>query len=268
MNKPYIRSLNRNQYKLLAAIYSFRFSTRSLLSEYCEVPNNTSFYTRLQILLKHEYIASHYDKSYKLAGREAEYYLLPKGLRALREAGQLEATDQMITALYKDKSVGQDFIKHHTLLMRIRNQLVSAHDDIQVFTARDIQPLDYFPRPRPDLFISIKTKDSVARSFVEYIPASVPASKLRKRLEHLSLYYEDDTWDETGTPFPNMIFIAENKLVEASIRKLIGRENYRSSTDIVYYISNLSAVLNMKRDNAEVWEDARDTDEVVALSSM
>lgn len=111
MNKPYVRSLNTNQYKLLSAIYSFRFSTRSLLSEYCGVPNNTSFYSRLQILRKHGYIAAHYSKNYKLAGQEAEYYMLPKGLRALRDAGHLDVSEAMLAAVYKDKSVGQDFIK-------------------------------------------------------------------------------------------------------------------------------------------------------------
>lgn len=268
MNKPYVRSLNANQYKLLTAIYSFRFSTRSLLSEYCGVPNNTSFYSRLQILQKHGYIASHYDKDYKLAGREAEFYLLPKGLRALRDAELLDVPEAMITALYKDKTVGQDFIKQQVLLMRIRNKLVDTHENLQIFTARDIQALDYFPKPRPDLFLSMKNGDTVARFFLEYVPAGVVNSKLRKRLEYLTRYYEQDDWGETDTPFPNVLFVAETGLVEAGLRRLIGRERYRSETDIAYCTATQKAIFDMTPTHHDVWTDPADTNNPLSLPDL
>ena len=263
MSKPYVRSLNDNQYKLLVAIYSFRFSTRSLLSQYVEVPNNTSFYSRLRILQKHGYIAAHYDKDYKLAGREAEFYMLPKGLRALRDKELLDVSDAMLSALYKDKSVGQDFIKQHVLLLRIRNILVSTYEDLQVFTARDTQTLDYFPMPRPDLFLSMKNGDTVTRFFVEYVPASTINSKLRKRLEYLTRYCEEDSWSDTGTPFPSVLFIAETGLVEAGLRRLIGREQYRSDTEITYYTTTQKALQYMDGE-ALIWTALGD-DEPISL---
>ena len=268
MNKPYVRSLNNNQYKLLTAIYSFRFSTRSLLSEYCGVPNNTSFYSRLQILQKHEYIAAHYDKAYRLAGREAEFYLLPKGLRALRDAELFDVSDTMQKALHKDKTVGKDFIEHQVQLMRIRNKLVSTQENLKVFTARDRQALDYFPKPRPDLFLSMKRGQDVMRCFLEYVPASTVSGKLRKRLEYLTNYYEEESWDETGTSFPNVLFVAETGLVEANLRKLISRERYRSDADITYYTTTMRAVLDMQLDDSAVWTEPADKDEQLALVDM
>lgn len=264
MNKPYVRSLNSNQYKLLGAIYSFRFSTRSLLSEYSGVPNNTSFYSRLQILQKHDYIAAHYGKDYRLAGREAEFYLLPKGLRALRDAKLLEVSDAMMTALYKDKNVGQDFIKQQVYLMRLRNKLVSMHENLQVFTARDIQALDYFPEPRPDLFLSMKEGGTVIRCFLEYIPADMASSKLRKRLEYLVQYYEEDSWSDTGTPFPVILFVAETGFAGANLRKLLSRERYE---ELPVYISTASALEHMTNE-AAIWTSIVDADEPVALSSL
>jgi hypothetical protein len=265
MNKAYVRSLNNSQYKLLTTIYSFRFSTRSLLSEYCGVPNNTSFYSRLQILQKHEYIATHYDKAYRLAGREAEFYLLPKGLRALHDAGFLEVSDTMQKALYKDKTVGRDFIGHQVQLMRIRNKLVSTHEDLQIFTVRDIQALDYFPKPRPDLFLSVKKGENVIRCFLEYVPAGTVNSKLRKRLEYLTRYYEEDDWSDTDTPFPAVLFVAETKLAEVSLRKLIARERYHSGTDVTYYTATQKSIFEMSADNSAVWIEAADANNLSSL---
>ncbi len=268
MNKPYVRSLNTNQYQLLLAVYSFRFSTRSLLSVYLGVPNNTSFYSRLQILQKHDYVATHYDKSYKLAGREAEFYLLPKGLRALRDASLLEVSDPMLTALYKDKTVGSDFLTQQVLLLRIRNRLAYTYEDLQIFTTRDIQALEYFPKPRPDLFMSMKNNNTVTRFFVEYVPAGTISSKLRKRLEYLSSYYDQDSWGETDTPFPGVLFVAETGLVEATLWRLIKREQYRSETDIAFYTTTQRAVLGMTAGSDAIWNDVSDPDELLALPNL
>ena len=121
MSKTHVRSLNDNQLVTLLAIYSLRFSTRSVLSGYLNIANNTSLYSRLQILQKHGYIASHYHKSYKLAGREAEYYLLPKGLKVLHDAGKIEATNTMVSTLYRDATVGSEFVELQVQVARIRN---------------------------------------------------------------------------------------------------------------------------------------------------
>lgn len=268
MSKPYVRSLNDNQYMLLLAIYSLRFSTRSILSEYLNIANNTSLYSRLQILQKHGYIASHYDKEYKLAGREAEFYMTPQGLKALKGAERLDVTDAMVTAVYKDKAISQSFLGQQILLAKIRNKLISSYDHIQIFTARDIQLLDYFPKPRPDLFISMKNGSTVTRFFLEYIPASSADSQLRKRLDYLTRYYDDETWDETDTPFPIILFIAETGLGEAGIKRAISRQQYKSDTDMAYYTATQDKVLNMTADNRKIWTNVADADETLSLPEL
>lgn len=268
MNTSYIRSLNDNQYILLVAIYSLRFSTRSVLSEYLGIANNTSLYSRLQILQKHGYITTHYDKDYKLAGREAEYYMLPKGLRALRDAERLDVTDATIAAIYKDKTVSPDFIKQQVLIAHIRNKLVNAYDSIQAFTSRDIQALDYFPKPRPDLFLSLKNGDTVTRFFLEYIPAHAAPSKLRKRLEYLTRYYNEDNWDETDTDFPTILFVSETGLGEAGIRRLIGREKYHSDTDIIYCTTTQNALLSSTATDQSIWSNVDDADDRLSLLEL
>lgn len=261
-------SLNQDQLKILQAVYSYRFVTRSLLAEYLGRPNNTSLYSKLQILVKHGYLASHFDKQYRLAGREAEYFVTPSGLRALRGSNTLAVTDAMVAAVHKDKTVGQDFIEQTTTIMRLRNQLHNAHQYLQAFTSRDTQSLDYFPSPRPSLFLSIKNDATVKRFFLEYIPESALDSKIKKRVQQYTRYYEDGEWDMTGTPFPDILFITGSSLKERTLRNQIAREKYRADTDIRCYTTTLRAVLNLTLDRTEIWTDSADPDELLSLSDL
>jgi hypothetical protein len=214
--------------------------------------------------MKHGYIAAHYGKDYRLAGREAEFYLLPKGLKALGDVELIDVSDAMLKALYKDKTVGRDFIERQVCLMRIRNKLVSTHDNLQVFTARDIQALDYFPNPRPNLFLSLKKDEAVIRCFLEYIPADMTSSKLRKHLDFLVRYYEEDDWNDTGTSFPAILFVAETAFINANLRKLVSREQYE---ELSVYTCTATELENMTNETA-IWTSIEDADEAVALNSL
>ncbi|MCB9819945.1 replication-relaxation family protein, partial [Candidatus Nomurabacteria bacterium] len=242
----YQRSLSKKQLEVLTVLYSFRFSTRSLISQYLGIPNSPVVYRRLESLVEREYIAKRYDKSYKLAGREAEYYVTPKGLRELRSSGSIDVTEPMITALYKDPGVSEAFICQHVVLFAIRNQLVTAHSDLQYFTARDIQLLDYFPEPRPIAFISLKTKRGVSRFFVEYIPAETHSNRIKYRLKAYMQYFDHDDWSATGTPFPYILYITENGMVEKGVRRHIEFELYKADTDIQFFTTTQKALLNLR----------------------
>lgn len=268
MSQPYIRSLNNNQYTLIAAIYSLRFSTRSILSQYLGIANNTSLYSRLQILQRHEYIAAHFQKDYRLAGREAEFYVTPKGLRALRDTERLEVTDAMLAAIYKDKTVGKDFIARQTLIARLRNQLIATYSNLQIFTSRDIQPLDYFPSPRPDLFLSMKNVDKVSRFFLEYVSASTIDSQIRKRLEYHTRYSREDDWSETDTLFPDILLVAENNLMATNLRRSINREQYRSDSEVAYHITTQKSLLACTPNNRSIWSSVDEPDSLLSLEEI
>ena len=79
------RKLNHGQLEVLLKLYRYRFGTRQLIASSLSKSNSTSIYSRLQILQVNGYIANRFDKSYKLSGKPAAYYLLPKGLRALKQ---------------------------------------------------------------------------------------------------------------------------------------------------------------------------------------
>lgn len=263
------RSLDTTQLTILAALYSLRFCSRAILADYLHVPNTTSLYSRLLTLQRHNFIATHHETSYRLVGRGIEYYVTPEGLRALGEAGKLVVTDDMISALYRDKVASKDFIAEQLLIARMRNLLTSTYPGaLQAFSARDTRTYPYFPHPHPDLFISMQNIGHVSRFFVEYCPARIPHSKLIQRLQYYNRYYDDDSWSESNTPFPVILLIAETKLGAAGLKRLASREHYRSDTDIAYYVTTQEQLLSVAPDHADVWIDALSKSAPAALSDL
>ena len=174
----------------------------------------------------------------------------------------------MVSTLYRDATVGSEFVEQQVQVARIRNRLAENYDHIQIFTARDTQDLDYFPKPRPDLFISLKNGDVVTRFFLEYIPSRMADSSIRKRLDRLVRHYKDDTWSDTDTSYPTILFVAETRLVEAGLRRQIGRMKYNSDEDIAAYTSSLSELSLLARDGQKIWTDPADKDTPLSLLEL
>ena len=96
---------------------------------------------------------------YKLSGRPAAYYLLPKGLRALKQyTNRDDITDAAIKNSYKDKDelVSEQFIDHNLDVYAISNRLQALYPAIKQFTKRELVIYNYFPKQLPDLYLSIE----------------------------------------------------------------------------------------------------------------
>lgn len=261
------KRLNQDQLAVLHAIYRFRFGTRSLLAAYLNKPNNTSLYSRISILEKYGYIGKLYDASYKLLGREAEFFVTHKGALALKNAELIETTDAMMQAVYKDKFVSDQYVQQLTLLFRIRNVL-SAQYDLQWFTGRDMAQLDYFPKKLPTAFISLKVGDHILRCFVEYIPPGTSTSTIRSKLKQYSAYFQQDTWGVTEAPFPKILYIAEDGMTEQGVRYHMRKELFRADTDIEYYTTTQKALLGIQDSQDTVWTGMNEADELISLKDL
>lgn len=271
MNKPTItrhKSLTPIQLDLLLTLYIFRFSTRPLVAQYFNIPNNTSLYSKLSILQKHELIAMRFDSSYKLAGRPAEYYVTPKGIRALRDYNRLEVNEPAIQAIYKDKTVGDQFVRRTLTTFALRNQFTGAYKSLKFFTKRDMQPLGYFPKQLPDAYITYKTPTVVKRFFLDYVPADTPTFAIDRRLRQLIAYYENDGWNVSGMPFPAILYVCENGATERRVTIQIRRALNRVDTDMLFYTTTLSASLSIQSNNGMIWTSPDDPDELQSLDSL
>lgn len=262
------RQLSQSQLDLLHALYRFRFATRSLLADYFQRPNNTSLYSKISILEKHGYIGSRYDKSYKLMGREAEYYVTPRGVRVLRDTGIAEIADRDITASYKDRSVSEQYVQQVVLLFTFCNLLTKVYPELKYFTTRDIQGLDYFPKKKPTAFLSLKSGDETKRFFLEYIPTQTSTGAIKGKLRHYSQYFDEDAWGVTETDFPMILFVAEDGMTEQGVRWHIKREQFKMDTDIRYFTTTKKALLSITQAGGDIWTDMEDKDDLLSLHSL
>ena len=148
----YRRPLNSEQLAVLDWLYKVRFSSSKQIAKYLCKPNQKTIQNKLQILEERGFIGKHYDKSYKLAGRPAEYFLTPKGARQL----SADSTNEWaIKALCKNKTVLPNFITH---CLNVADTVLTLQaiygDKLGIFTKSHMAAYDYFPSWTPDLFLT------------------------------------------------------------------------------------------------------------------
>ena len=114
IKSKYRRPLNDDQLYVLELLFRFRFGDSAMLATCFDKPSSKSVQKRLKILEDQGYIAKRYDKSYKLLGKPAAHYLLPKGAKLFRAHIEKpdDIPDQAIKNRYKDKDASDKFINH------------------------------------------------------------------------------------------------------------------------------------------------------------
>ena len=154
----YRRPLNSEQLAVLDCLYKVRFSSSQQIAKYLLKPNQKTIQNKLQILEERGFIGKHYDKSYKLAGRAAEYFLTPR------------RTSPRSSLARHNQPVGdQNPLQEQDCIARVRHALPQrgrgcsyAQSHIwrhaPSFTSSQLAPYKYFPAWKPDLFLSFKGK--------------------------------------------------------------------------------------------------------------
>lgn len=262
------RKLTQVQIALLLCLYKFRFGTSSLLAVSTNKKDDKFISPRLKALVEKGYLGRNYDKSYIRIAKPASYYLLPKALRALKEASRPDGlTDQAIKASYKDKQASKPFIDRSLNLYGAYNVLIGIYGGLQLFLKRELadEAYNYFPRPLPDGFLSLNAKDKASYFFMEYIEAGTALGKLNYLFSKYVTYYEDDTWAVTELPFPVILCIAEDGRTERVVQRQIARVLNRSSTDLQFYTTTLQAVLDSSKKDDAIWSNIVDPDRLVSL---
>lgn len=259
------RRLNQGQVDMLSQLYKFRFGNRELLANSLSRTNSNAIYSRLTILEREEYIAKRYDKSYKFAGRSAEYYLLPAGVRALKQYKQLDGLDnRAVKNSYNDFKASEVFVQRHLIIYKLTNALSSHYADLKLFTKRELTGFDYFPKRPLDGFITREVNDSTRYYFLELFMTDEPPFATDGRIKRLVAYYEDGGWDATGAAFPTVLCVAESGAIERRLMRQIRSRLNQSDTDIQFRTTTLAALLTVSTSDT-IWSDVNDPDELIAL---
>jgi len=142
-NPKYRRPLNPNQLETLLFLFKFRFITSHLLSKAFGNKSRRTTHQTLQSLEEQGFIGKHYDSSYKLQGRQATYYLLPKAIRELKARYSFD--ESVLRAYLRNASLSESFINHHLDIVKAYINLKTLYPNkFQIFTKYELANLIIF----------------------------------------------------------------------------------------------------------------------------
>lgn len=211
------RKLNKGQVEVLKLLYRYRFTTSELLAKFENQKHLQVTRSRLATLEKQGYIGRRYDSSYKLLGKFAAYYLLPKGLQFLKSIDVAEP--QAIKMMYNDRKASDKFVDFCLSVCRTAQALISFYgEEVRIFTRTELLDYDYFPQPQPDLYMSIKRKP-VRHYFVDLYDDTIPTFVLVKKIKKYGEHYESGEWESTDSDYPEAIIACMSGKAEQRLHK-------------------------------------------------
>lgn len=249
------RNLNSNQIAILEQMYYFRFVTTTALQKKLKPKYRESINSRLNILEKHKLIGRRYEKSYKLAGKPAVYYLLPESFSYLKE--QDWSSVQTIKKLYNDRKASDSFIGHCLALLDVSNMLDALYGEkLEFFTATEIaEGYDHFPRPMPDAFLSYRKgpRSQPKSFFLHIVSADKPFFTTSKKLDTYVAYANSNKWDRSAEPLPSVLFVCENQTLEKRLNKHAERIDEQRPSYLKFFTTNIDRLKDMAEVGDDIW---------------
>lgn len=222
-NVKYRRPLNIQQLKTLNLLYWYRFCTAKQLAHSLGKSSHKAIQNKLQVLEQQGLLSKRYDKSYKLAGRPAEYYITPKGAREL-ERLKPGTTNQWATkSLYKNKTVSDDFLKHCITVTEASQRLRDIYGDgskLLRFSKSYMAQYDHYPTWTPDLHLEVQKKGSTPTKhyFVDVWDGSKPFFVSVRKTRNYINFKESEDWQEDEA-FPAILAICEDERAQKKLNR-------------------------------------------------
>jgi len=252
--------ITKQQLRILVRIYDFRFVSTAQLQQLLAKKQIQQVQQRLNLLLDRGYIGRNFSKQDRLTGKYASYYLLPKGMKILKQhksklSYELELNPKIIHNIYKDRTASTRFINHCLGVGDINCYLNRLHGkDIEFISKSKLADYDFLPNPLPDAFLR---QNKSREYFLEYCEEIVPFFVYRKRIkQYVEAYMEEDTWKEaTSTELPTIRLVAETPVLQRRLKRFLKKylDDLYMATSARFLITNLEQ-LKTSEDQA-VWNE-------------
>lgn len=267
--------LKQSQIDILNLIYKYRFTSRQLLLESMgssdTSDSNNGLYRKLEIFIKHGLISKRLEKRQKLLGIPAAYYLAPGGVRALQDWPGFETIPtSAINAAYRNKTVDTKFVNRTIAIHKYTNLLHRHYPSLKVFTQRDVARFSYFPKPLPDvvLSLSLEGQDEPLRFFLDIIPSGTPRPAIEAKLKTYCEFFENGGWDKTNSPRPAILLATSSARSERQLQYLSRTRLSRYGEINLRIFTTTVQALNRMDDEGLVWTRVTDTDQPRELSTL
>ena len=220
------RPLRQNQLLILRLLYRFRFATTELLTQQLGPTTKVKINRRLMLLVEQGYLGRRYDASYHLSGRHASFYLVGKGINALKQLPAGTLLPSVLRNFYKDEAASDRFINHWLEVFALSCRLKAQYGErIRVFTKTELAAYHYFPRPAPDVYLRLADGSNERHYFLELLDVTQPFFVQIKRLTQYAEYAEAGDWeDATGTELPVAVLVCSSPAAHRKLLKYVDNE--------------------------------------------
>ena len=263
--------LRQGQIEILGLLYKYRFGSRQLIAESLKVKAGSNIYEKLNVLIKHGFVAKRYDKSLRLQGLPVAYYLTPKGIKTLQSLSTWNyITEATIRSSYRDKNISQSFINHTLDVYSYTNMLAKTYPTLKVFTRRDMSRYSYFPNNPPDAFLSLKTGEETTprRFFFDFISDDTPRSVIAKRIAQYMQFFSDGEWDATNSQIPILLFLTAKPAIKKHLMRTVRaiRGTFDMEDEVSIYAATIDQLLSAE--SGRIWEDIDSADSLFPLDEL
>ena len=269
----YRRPLNKQQIRTLYILYWYRFCTSKQIAVSLKRSDPKSIQNKLKVLEDQELISKRYDKSYKLAGRPAEYFITPKGAREL-EKRKTDSTNQWATkSLYKNKTVSADFLKHSITLTDTAHQMRAVYGDkIWILPRSYMANYSFYPKWTPDLHLKIPERGEAPAKhyFVDVWDGSKPFFVSVRKSRNYVNFKESGDWEE-DEPYPAILAICEDTTTQKKLNRQMKHILYNAwDNDLVFATTTRKQLDEATKPTEEIWcrVDADYEAEMVSLAKL
>ena len=254
-------------------MYWYRFCTSKQIAISLKRPDPKSIQNKLKILEDQGLISKRYDKSYKLTGRPAEYYLTPKGARAL-ETAQPDTTNPWATkSLYKNKTVSDEFLKHTTTVVDVALRLRALYGDKPWILPKSyMAKYSVYPTWTPDLHIKIpKRGEMLAKHyFIDIWDGTKPFFVSVRKTRNYVNFKESGDWQE-DEPYPAILAVCKDTYTQKKLnRQMKHIFNDAWDNDLVFATTTLKQLDEAIKPTEKIWckIDADYEAEAVSLAKL
>ncbi len=266
-------TLTSDQLTILKTLYTFRFITTELISQNLNLKYKNYADKKLRRLYDLGYIGRNYNSSYKLLGKPAVYYLLPKAFSVLRKQDGIFKF--VLHNIYNDPIASQRFIDKNLAIYKAYIALKKCYSGkLMFYTGSNLKNpnITYFPNPLPDGFFSIEfNKRKRKYYFLLYCSSQLPLFVHLRTLKVITDYQSSKKWQNvTKTNLSGILILTDtskfkNLLVD-KMAKLLYKEGLASESS--FYICTLNALSHITKEVKDVWQPITHKSFSVSLKSI
>ena len=272
MNKRLV-VLKKGQIDILEVLYECRFCSCRLLADSLGIRSLSNLHEKLNVLMKHGFVDRRYDKSFRLRGMPAAYYVTPKGLRQLQLIhGRERVTDAIVKAGYRDRVVSQAFVNHTVRVCAYINQLQHRYPSLEVLLRREMMLCSYVPANPPDAFLLLRVNDGIRqfgirKFFLDVVSKDMLPSTINRRIAGYMDFFDSGGWSEANSDMPKLLLLLEDTAMKRRLERAARaiRSRFDLDDEIEIYVAMAEDLLN---GDTAIWLSIDETSEFLALEEV